>query len=128
MKVRRLDHAQLTVPSDREPEARAFYLGVLGLPEIAKPAALAGRGGFWTALGGVQVHVSLEDGVDRERTRAHLAYEVTGLAAWRARLESLGLMPQSGSPLPGRRRLELRDPFGNRLELLERVRSDEAGP
>ena len=35
--VRRLHHAQITVPKGAEAAARAFYCGVLGLREIAKP-------------------------------------------------------------------------------------------
>ena len=121
MRIRRLHHAQLTIPSGAEPEAREFYCGLLGLTEVPKPESLAGRGGFWLELGDAQVHVGTEDGVERERTKAHLAYEVDDLEAWRARLESEGLPCEDGEPIPGWSRFELRDPFGNRLELLERA-------
>jgi catechol 2,3-dioxygenase-like lactoylglutathione lyase family enzyme len=40
-----IDHVQLTMPPGREDDARRFYGGLLGLPEKAKPPALAARGG-----------------------------------------------------------------------------------
>jgi hypothetical protein len=42
-----LDHVQLAMPRGQEDAARRFYCGVLGLPEIPKPAHLAARGGVW---------------------------------------------------------------------------------
>jgi hypothetical protein len=32
-----LDHVQLAMPAGREPEARVFYQGILGIPEVPKP-------------------------------------------------------------------------------------------
>jgi catechol 2,3-dioxygenase-like lactoylglutathione lyase family enzyme len=116
-----LHHAQITVPKGAEDEARAFYCGVLGLAEVPKPEALAGRGGFWLEAGDRQVHVGVEEGVDRRATKAHVAYEVRGLAAWRERLARAGIEILDGAPLPGLDRFEFRDPFGNRVELVERV-------
>lgn len=37
----RLDHVQLAMPAGEEEAARAFYAGVLGFEEMAKPAELA---------------------------------------------------------------------------------------
>lgn len=51
LRIARLNHAQITIPRGAEEQAREFYCGVLGLPEIAKPDSLAGRGGFWVQLG-----------------------------------------------------------------------------
>src|SRR4051794_15804655 len=82
-----LHHAQITVPKDRVDEARRFYCDVLGLKETAKPDSLRARGGFWLSVGDRQVHIGTEDGVDRSKTKAHLAYRVNDLRAWRAKLE-----------------------------------------
>jgi catechol 2,3-dioxygenase-like lactoylglutathione lyase family enzyme len=49
-----IDHVQLAMPAGGEAAARAFYEGVLGLDEVPKPAALAGRGG----AGVERVHVT----------------------------------------------------------------------
>lgn len=119
MRIQRLHHAQLTIPPGAEAEARAFYIELLGLEETPKPESLRGRGGFWLQLGDAQVHVGVETGADRRATKAHLAYEVDGLETWRARLEAAGHPCEDGVPIPGWSRFELRDPFGNRLELLE---------
>jgi catechol 2,3-dioxygenase-like lactoylglutathione lyase family enzyme len=53
-----LDHVQVAAPPGCEAEARAFYGGLLGLPELEKPAALAGRGGAWFACGSQQLQAS----------------------------------------------------------------------
>jgi catechol 2,3-dioxygenase-like lactoylglutathione lyase family enzyme len=124
-----IDHVQITVPAGGVPAARAFYCGLLGLPEVEKPDALRGRGGFWLQVGDRQVHVGTEEGVDRRATRAHVAYAVRDLPAWRRRLADSGVEVLDAVPIPGYDRLELRDPFGNRVELIEPagVSLEEAG-
>jgi catechol 2,3-dioxygenase-like lactoylglutathione lyase family enzyme len=116
--IRALHHAQITVPRGAEDAARRFFCDALGLREVPKPEALRVRGGFWLALGAVQIHVGTEDHVERRRTKAHLAFEVDDLAATRALIEGLGLEIRDGEPVPGLRRFECRDPFGNRLEFV----------
>lgn len=117
-----LHHAQLMIPKGTEDPARRFFCDALGLKEIPKPAALVGRGGFWLELGAVQIHVGTEDGVDRHKTKAHLGFEVDDLARMRAVIERLGLPILEGEPIPGLERFEFRDPFGNRMELVQRLR------
>ncbi|MFC4735101.1 VOC family protein [Bacillus daqingensis] len=119
MQIQGLHHAQITIPKGREQEGRQFYCELLGLEEMEKPEALKGRGGFWLHAGNLQVHVGTEDGDARSATKAHLAYEVTGLEAWKETLRAQGLVPEESVPVPGMERFEFRDPFGNRVELLE---------
>ncbi len=114
-----LHHVQITIPRGHEAEDREFYCGLLGLPEIAKPESLRSRGGFWLPLGDRQLHVGTEDGVDRAATKAHVALHVTGLPAWRAKLAAAGVPALDNAPVPGFDRFEFRDPFGNRVELIE---------
>ncbi len=102
-----------------EADARAFYVDLLGLIEIPKPDALQGRGGFWLQVGVQQVHVGVENGVDRTQTKAHIAYAVDDLASLRACLTAAGYTIDADAPLPGMTRCELRDPFGNRVELIQ---------
>lgn len=45
MPVEALDHVQLAMPPGGEDAARRFYAGLLGIPEVPKPAHLAERGG-----------------------------------------------------------------------------------
>jgi catechol 2,3-dioxygenase-like lactoylglutathione lyase family enzyme len=120
MTIEGIDHVQITIPVGREQIARAFYCGVLRLSEIEKPASLAGRGGFWLRIGGQQIHIGVEDGIDRTLTKAYIAYQVEDLDAWRTRLEAAGCLITESIPIPGYARFETRDPFGNRLEFIER--------
>ena len=119
MTIRRLHHAQITIPRGAEAEARAFYCTLLGLCEVEKPGSLAGRGGFWLTVGDQQVHVGVEDDVERHQTKAHLAYEVDDVGAWRTRLAERGVAPAEQPPIPGYDRFEIRDPFGNRIEFIQ---------
>ena len=119
--IRSVHHAQISIPKGGEDDARAFYCDVLGLKEIPKPDSLAGRGGFWLELGDQQIHFGAEDGIDRERTKAHLAYLVEDLEGWRKKLEEHGIAAIGGIPIPNYDRFEFRDPFGNRVEFLERT-------
>jgi catechol 2,3-dioxygenase-like lactoylglutathione lyase family enzyme len=123
VKLVAIDHVQLGMPAGGEDVARGFYGGVLGLVEIAKPAQLAGRGGVWFATGGVAVHLSVDPDF-LPATRAHPAFIVTDLPRWRARLREAGVDvvdDDSGLPVD---RCYVRDPFGNRIEL---VASADAG-
>lgn len=119
MIITRLNHVQVSIPVGTEDEARAFYCGVLGLAEIPKPDALAGRGGFWVAIGDQQIHFGVEDGIDRAATRAHLAYQVDDLAAWREALLKRGANIGESIQFPGFIRFETRDPFGSRIEFIQ---------
>lgn len=116
-----LHHVQITIPKGAEGAARAFYCGLLGLPEIEKADSLKGRGGLWLQAGDRQVHVGTEDGVDRDATKAHIAYQVDNVAAWQRRLEAEGIEIGDSVPLPGYARFEFRDPFGNRVEMIQEM-------
>ena len=116
-----IDHVQITVPKGQEPAARDFYCGILGLREIEKPDALKPRGGFWLSVGDGEMHVGTEEGVNRLATKAHVAFAVDDLAFWRDRLSERGFALEDGVPIPRCKRFEFRDPFGNRVELIERA-------
>ena len=102
-----------------EEAAVAFYRDVLGLPEIEKPDGLGERGGTWFSLGGQQLHMMVEDGVNRRGTKAHLAYLVTDLEAWRNHMQANDVTPVPSPKVPGFDRFEARDPFGNRIEFIQ---------
>lgn len=117
-----IHHAQITIPKGEETKAREFYCEFLGLTEIEKPESLKCRGGFWLELGNFQIHIGAEDDFDRTRTKAHLAYQVEDLEFWRDELEKRGIETIEGVEIPSFRRFEFRDPFGNRVEFLEKRR------
>jgi catechol 2,3-dioxygenase-like lactoylglutathione lyase family enzyme len=118
MLVRSLDHVQLAMPAGREAEARAFYAGLLGIPEVEKPANLAKRGGCWFERGGLKVHLGVESNFQPAR-KAHPAFIVENLAALSAKLTEAGYPVVADEPLKGYTRVYVNDPFGNRIELME---------
>src|SRR5262245_38897774 len=112
-----LDHVQIAMPPGGEDAARAFYDGLLGLPEVAKPEALAVRGGCWFARGGVQIHLGVEPGF-RPAGKAHPALRIADLDGLAATLAAAGHRVDWDDELPGVRRCYTDDPFGNRIELI----------
>ncbi|MEX2420959.1 MAG: VOC family protein, partial [Actinomycetota bacterium] len=98
---------------------RTFYGALLGLLEIPKPSELAPRGGIWFRSGDLEVHLGVERQDFRPATKAHPAFLVSGLDELRGRLEGAGYRIDEDVQLEGFRRFHVRDPFGNRLELVE---------
>ena len=123
--MRRLDHVQLAMPAGGEDDARAFYAGLLGFTEVPKPEGLAGRGGCWFEAGEAKVHLGVDPDF-RPARKAHPALLVRGLAALAERLRAAGIATVAGPERPPERGTDgedgmyVDDPFGNRVELLER--------
>ena len=118
--IKRVHHAQITIPKGEEEKARKFYCELLGLEEVPKPESLQGRGGFWMELDDFQIHIGTEDSIEREKSKAHVAYQVENLDAWREKLEAQNIKVKEGIKIPNFKRFEFRDPFGNRVEFLEK--------
>jgi catechol 2,3-dioxygenase-like lactoylglutathione lyase family enzyme len=116
-------HAQVTVPEDALPAARAFYCGVLGLVEIEKPVELASRAVFWVRCGDRNVHIGTDACPDRSCSRAHLAYEVADVDRWESYLAGQGIAVDHPIPFAGHKRFQIRDPFGNMIEFIQRTTS-----
>ena len=113
-----LHHVQLAMPEGEEDAAVHFYQDVLGLDRIEKPPQLAPRGGVWFRSGDLEVHLGVEDGF-RPAVKAHPAFMVRDLEAVRGRLEAAGYKVVDTVQLEGFERFYARDPFGNRLEMIE---------
>ena len=116
-----IDHVQITVPRNGEQEARRFYCEILGLEEIEKPENRKRNGGFWARVGTAQLHVGLEDDIERIKTKAHTAYRVSDLEFWRSRLRAHEIEIFESPELPNAKAFEFRDPFGNRVEIIQIV-------
>jgi len=112
-----IHHVQLAMPAEREAEARGFYSGLLGIPEVAKPPALAGRGGAWFETGTVKIHLGVESDF-RPARKAHPALLVRDLRALVERLREARVDVVEDS-IEGYFRVYVCDPFGNRIELME---------
>jgi catechol 2,3-dioxygenase-like lactoylglutathione lyase family enzyme len=117
IRVLRLEHVQLAMPRGREADARAFYGGVLGLPETPKPAPLAARGGCWFEDGAIKLHLGVEDDF-RPANKAHVALVVDDLDIVLSAARALGCETRSPEPSGDFLQAYVFDPFGNRLELL----------
>ncbi len=122
MTIYAIDHVQLAMPPGEEDTARAFYGSVLGMNEIPKPPALAGRGGAWFEAGTVKVHLGVEQDF-RPAHKAHPAFLVENLDILAARCAENGSPISYDEPLGGYKRLHVADPFGNRIELMELLKS-----
>ena len=111
-----------------EDDARRFYADGLGLVEVAKPAALAGRGGCWFRAydedGGVaaEIHVGVEAAF-RPAAKAHPALVVDDVAtldrlAERLRAAGHRVDTSDRESFGGHLRFHAFDPHGNRVEVL----------
>ena len=118
MTITGIEHVQLAMPPGGEDAARAFYTGMLRLPERTKPPELAARGGCWFEGPGVKVHLGVEADF-RPALKAHPALLVDDLAALAEQLEDCGFPIQAEAPADGRARCYASDPFGNRIELMQ---------
>ena len=118
MNVVGIDHVQLSIPRGGEEAARGFYAGVLGFTEVPKPEPMRARGGLWFQAGPVGIHLGIEDEM-RPLEKAHPGLLVRGLDAYLARLVEAGCEWREATDGPGLRRGHTRDPFGNRIELIE---------
>lgn len=124
----RLHHVQVACPPGGEAAARRFYADGLGLSEVAKPAALATRGGCWfrgyDERGAVtaEIHVGVEEPFRASR-RAHPALVVDDAATLdrlAARLGAAGHRVDTSEreSFAGHLRFHAFDPHGNRVEVL----------
>jgi catechol 2,3-dioxygenase-like lactoylglutathione lyase family enzyme len=118
MRIERIDHVQLAMPAGGEDDARRFYAGVLGIPELPKPPHLAVRGGVWFERGDLKIHLGVEKDF-RAAKKAHPALLVSGLPALAEALRGAGFAVVVDEPLEGYDRIYTSDPFGNRIELME---------
>lgn len=118
IKIKRLDHIQICIPTGKENEARDFYTNIIGLKEIPKPLELIPNGGLWYQVGDIQLHI----GTERETniSKRHPAFEVVNLTSARKHLENHHVKIKEETQVPGQNRFSFFDPFGNRIELLEK--------
>ena len=123
-----LHHVQVACPVGGEADARRFYGKGLGLTEVEKPVALAGRGGAWfrayDARGAVaaEVHVGVEDPFVPAR-KAHPAFVVDDLDAVAASVVAAGFAVDETEwhTFAGYVRFHTHDGAGNRVEVLQRA-------
>jgi len=115
-----LHHVNLTVTPAVELATKKFYGEILGFQEIPKPGESRGRGGAWYEMGGVQLHLSLEKGVNNENAKRHICLLVADLTECRQHLEQAGIeIHPDEQPMKGWPRFYICDPGGNRIEIAQ---------
>ena len=112
-----IDHVQLAMPEGSEAWAREFYGEILGLPEKAKPPALAARGGVWFEAAELKIHLGVEKDF-RPARKAHPALVVRGLPALEDTLRAAGVEVRPNPDQEPGKSAYVDDPFGNRIELV----------
>ena len=113
----------LCIPEGKEEDARHFYGQVLGLPELKDQGYALPNGAIWFQMGDIELHIRAEKAM--ETSQRHPAFEVKNLDVARQLLEENGIEIRNDSPIPDRKRFSFRDPFGNRIELIEMLHRDK---
>jgi catechol 2,3-dioxygenase-like lactoylglutathione lyase family enzyme len=114
-----LDHIQISVDSSQLDAVSDFYVTFFGAVVLARPASLATRPGCWLQMGDLALHLGVDDR-ERPLSRAHVAMRVSRLADIREALLAAGHEVIDDDRLAGVARCYLRDPAGNRWELIAR--------
>ena len=115
-----LGHVQVAIPVGGEDEARDFYGDLLGMIEVPKPPALAGRGGCWFLSGTALLHLGVEEPF-APALKAHPCFLVDDLDGVEADVSGAGYPCTRADDIPGTARFHTHDPFGNRLEFEQTV-------
>jgi hypothetical protein len=119
IKFKRLDHIQICIPKGKESEARGFYSNIIGLTEIPKPKQLVPNGGLWYQVADIQLHIGTEN--ETNKSKRHPAFEVFNLEEAREHLIQHDVIIKEEIQIPGQKRFSFTDPFGNRIELLQKA-------
>jgi catechol 2,3-dioxygenase-like lactoylglutathione lyase family enzyme len=119
IEFKRLNHIQICIPKGKEAEARNFYTDIIGLKEIPKPKELIPNGGLWYQIADIQLHIGTEDEINK--SKRHPAFEVANLDEARTLLAKHNIRIKEEIQIPGQKRLSFTDPFGNRIELLQKI-------
>ncbi len=117
-----LDHVRMAIPAGGETAARAFYIDVLGLREAPKPDALAERGGLWLQRGALALHLVVDAGF-RQPQHAHPALLCGNLDALIEACRAAGVETRDVAPRVGYKRMHVIDPFGNCIELMQKLQT-----
>lgn len=115
VRTARIQHVSIPVPAGEQEQARQFYGGLLGLPEISVPATLSDLNLVWFRLGDTELHLFNEPLI-ADRSARHFCVAVEDVEALRDHLEAAGVAVVGATPIPGRPRYFCRDPFGNLIE------------
>jgi catechol 2,3-dioxygenase-like lactoylglutathione lyase family enzyme len=119
LQIKKLDHIQICIPFDKEPEARDFYTNILGFKEIPKPTELLKNGGLWYEVADIQFHIGCEE--DENKSKRHPAFEVENILECRNYCIEKNIPIKEETKIPNCERFSILDPFNNRIEFMENI-------
>jgi catechol 2,3-dioxygenase-like lactoylglutathione lyase family enzyme len=111
-----VDHCSVIVTNVEK--ARAFYTGVLGLKEIAKPRTFDFVVLWYELSDGQTVHLLHRPEPD-QRSPRHFALRVPSAVEARNHFRRLGVPIEETVPIPHCDRFFVHDPDGNRIEIIQ---------
>jgi catechol 2,3-dioxygenase-like lactoylglutathione lyase family enzyme len=113
------------MPAGGEDQARRFYGEALGLEEVPTPVDLDRMRLVWFRVGseqdGDELHCFTETGAHPNTPAQHLCFQVDDLEAARQRLIECGVTIEPTTEIDNRPRFNVRDPFGNLIEITQIV-------
>jgi catechol 2,3-dioxygenase-like lactoylglutathione lyase family enzyme len=115
MRITHIDHCTVLITDVAK--ARHFYGVVLGLEEIPPPREFDFVA-LWYVLGGQYLHLLLKPQPDSLSPR-HFCLHVDDVNAARERMRTLGIPVDETVKIAAADRCFVRDPDGNRIELLQ---------
>ena len=114
-----LHHVQLAMPPGEEDAAVRFYARSWAWTQVPKPPTCSRRGAACGSHGRPRGASGGRGDLVPAREKAHPAFLVRGLETLRARIEAAGYRVTDTVQIEGFHRVYVRDPFGNRVELIE---------
>jgi catechol 2,3-dioxygenase-like lactoylglutathione lyase family enzyme len=119
--VLRLQHTSIPMPADGREAARRFFGEALGMTEVIPPSSLDRDRLVWFKAGpdGHEVHLFMDEEVDRRSSAQHLCLQVDDIEDYRSRMIQLGIEIKETQAIHNRPRFFVDDPFGNLIELTQ---------
>ncbi|MBY0525482.1 MAG: VOC family protein [Gemmataceae bacterium] len=117
-----IDHCSVIITDVAR--SRHFYRDLLGLREIPKPKTFDFVA-LWFEIGNQQLHLLQKDEPDTISPR-HFALRVTDAQQARTYFRERGVSMEETTPIHGADRFFVRDPDGNRIEIIQWQRPYDA--
>jgi catechol 2,3-dioxygenase-like lactoylglutathione lyase family enzyme len=119
-----IHHVQIAIPPGGEEAARGFYKQVLGLREVPVSPLVSKLAIAWFEQDTLRLHVGIDPDFHPSR-RGHPAFVVRTYDDLIHHLETMGIAVTQAATVAGSRRCHIHDPFGNRIELIEKPHAGE---
>lgn len=88
------------------------------MSKLQSQKKLMKNGGLWYQIADIQLHIGTENEINK--SKRHPAFEVNDLKSARIALEANDISIKEEIQIPGQNRFSFMDPFGNRIEFLEK--------